>query len=396
MALAEKGVTLGHTPQSFEFSTLGGWIAHRGAGQQIQPLRQSGGLAYRCDACDAGGMLVTDFITGRRLQGPGLVDLIAGFQKESSASSPMQLSAFRAMPEQVEDRAWLFRDFESGINRDPPPVQNEIPVLHAAIVRCRRNSFLSGTLRYRRRALSVPVSLEKISRPARHGRPRGCAHREFRRAARTVSASTRSRFAAIASQTGRDRACRGPGRSWREGALPRALSARSDAGPRTWPSTRSKRQATWAKLTGLHAAVREGAREGCGRNRPLSISARHRDVSSEPFLSGDGASLLLHLHLSTRAGRRVRAVARDQEWPRPTPSWKTEAHSATTMGLAKITFPGWCAKKEKLGLDVLRAIKRALRSRGHSQSGETYPVLTAVFTASAASRSALPACGSTP
>src|SRR5262249_15290204 len=29
-----SGMTLGHYPQSFEFSTLGGWIAHRGAGQQ--------------------------------------------------------------------------------------------------------------------------------------------------------------------------------------------------------------------------------------------------------------------------------------------------------------------------------------------------------------------------
>jgi alkyldihydroxyacetonephosphate synthase len=32
--LAEKGFTLGHYPQSFQFSTLGGWIAARGAGQQ--------------------------------------------------------------------------------------------------------------------------------------------------------------------------------------------------------------------------------------------------------------------------------------------------------------------------------------------------------------------------
>ncbi|HAH10929.1 MAG TPA: alkylglycerone-phosphate synthase, partial [Alphaproteobacteria bacterium] len=32
--LQAKGLTLGHYPQSFEFSTLGGWIAARGAGQQ--------------------------------------------------------------------------------------------------------------------------------------------------------------------------------------------------------------------------------------------------------------------------------------------------------------------------------------------------------------------------
>ncbi len=44
-ALSEKGLTLGHYPQSFEFSTLGGWIAHRGAGQQSQPLWPPPGLA---------------------------------------------------------------------------------------------------------------------------------------------------------------------------------------------------------------------------------------------------------------------------------------------------------------------------------------------------------------
>ncbi len=31
--LGERGFTLGHYPQSFEFSTLGGWIATRSSGQ---------------------------------------------------------------------------------------------------------------------------------------------------------------------------------------------------------------------------------------------------------------------------------------------------------------------------------------------------------------------------
>jgi alkyldihydroxyacetonephosphate synthase len=33
-ALADRGMTLGHFPQSFEFSTLGGWVASRSAGQE--------------------------------------------------------------------------------------------------------------------------------------------------------------------------------------------------------------------------------------------------------------------------------------------------------------------------------------------------------------------------
>src|SRR5918996_5118898 len=31
--LGEHGLTLGHFPQSFEFSTVGGWVATRSAGQ---------------------------------------------------------------------------------------------------------------------------------------------------------------------------------------------------------------------------------------------------------------------------------------------------------------------------------------------------------------------------
>ena len=31
--LGEEGLTLGHFPQSFEYSTVGGWVATRSAGQ---------------------------------------------------------------------------------------------------------------------------------------------------------------------------------------------------------------------------------------------------------------------------------------------------------------------------------------------------------------------------
>ena len=55
--LREEGVTLGHFPQSFEYSTLGGWVATRSAGQastgygridelvEARALRDAGGRA---------------------------------------------------------------------------------------------------------------------------------------------------------------------------------------------------------------------------------------------------------------------------------------------------------------------------------------------------------------
>ena len=50
-ALAPHGLTLGHFPQSFERSTLGGWVAARSAGQQ------SIGFG-RIEALFAGGRVV--------------------------------------------------------------------------------------------------------------------------------------------------------------------------------------------------------------------------------------------------------------------------------------------------------------------------------------------------
>jgi len=60
-ALAAKGLTLGHVPQSWEFSTLGGWIATRAAG----------GLSNRYGKID-------DLVVGLRLVAPaGTLDLKA-------------------------------------------------------------------------------------------------------------------------------------------------------------------------------------------------------------------------------------------------------------------------------------------------------------------------------
>ena len=44
---AEHGVTLGHWPQSIDLSTVGGWLACRGAGQLSHPLREDRGHGRR-------------------------------------------------------------------------------------------------------------------------------------------------------------------------------------------------------------------------------------------------------------------------------------------------------------------------------------------------------------
>jgi alkyldihydroxyacetonephosphate synthase len=126
LALGEKGVTLGHTPQSFEFSTLGGWIAHRGAGQQSNRYGNAEDWLVAATLATPRGMLSTDAFPASAA-GPRLVDLVAGSE---GVFGVITEAAFRvrAVPEQTEDRAWLFPDFESGVTAIRRAVQNEIPV----------------------------------------------------------------------------------------------------------------------------------------------------------------------------------------------------------------------------------------------------------------------------
>ncbi|MFZ5591593.1 MAG: FAD-binding oxidoreductase [Bacillota bacterium] len=75
--LAERGYTLGHYPQSFEYSTLGGWVATRSSGQQS--------LGYgRIERLFAGGRLETPCGTlfmpplPASAAGPDLKELVLG------------------------------------------------------------------------------------------------------------------------------------------------------------------------------------------------------------------------------------------------------------------------------------------------------------------------------
>lgn len=111
--LNAAGWTLGHFPQSFEFSTLGGWIATRGAGlastrygkieAMIQGLRMvtpSGTLEVRDVPASAAG--------------PSLLQLVAGSEGTLGVITQATMRV-RALPQAKDYQALLFRDFESGV-----------------------------------------------------------------------------------------------------------------------------------------------------------------------------------------------------------------------------------------------------------------------------------------
>ena len=76
-ALAEHGLTLGHFPQSFEFSTVGGWVATRSAGQASTGYGRIDALVLALRVATPSGEIVTRAVPASAA-GPSLRELLVG------------------------------------------------------------------------------------------------------------------------------------------------------------------------------------------------------------------------------------------------------------------------------------------------------------------------------
>jgi alkyldihydroxyacetonephosphate synthase len=111
--LRSRGFTLGHFPQSFEYSTLGGWVATRSSGQQS--------LKYgRIEKLFAGGRMETP--RGELVlpafpasaAGPDIRELVLGSEGRMGILTHVQLR-ISPLPDHEEFHAVFFPDFSHGI-----------------------------------------------------------------------------------------------------------------------------------------------------------------------------------------------------------------------------------------------------------------------------------------
>jgi alkyldihydroxyacetonephosphate synthase len=111
--LRAHGFTLGHFPQSFEYSTLGGWVATRSSGQQS--------LRYgRIEKLFAGGRVETPL--GELVlppfpasaAGPDLREMVLGSEGRLGILTQAQIR-LSSLPEREEFHAVFFPDFLHGV-----------------------------------------------------------------------------------------------------------------------------------------------------------------------------------------------------------------------------------------------------------------------------------------
>jgi alkyldihydroxyacetonephosphate synthase len=109
--LNERGFTLGHFPGSFEFSTLGGWIATRGAGYKSTKYGKMEDLVLSLRLATPAGDFQTPLVPAAA--GGDLVSLLVGSEGGLGVITEAVVS-IRPIPPKTWFAAYLFPDFRSG------------------------------------------------------------------------------------------------------------------------------------------------------------------------------------------------------------------------------------------------------------------------------------------
>ncbi len=112
--LNSQGYSCGHFPQSFEYSTVGGWISARGAGQASTGYGKIEDMVVALKAVTPAGAIETrDF--PRTAQGWDLFRVFAGAEGTLGVITEATLHIFNHTPQNTASAAFIFRSFEAAV-----------------------------------------------------------------------------------------------------------------------------------------------------------------------------------------------------------------------------------------------------------------------------------------
>ena len=115
-SLRAEGMTLGHWPQSMDLSTVGGWVACRGAGQYSTRYGKIEDMVIGLNVAMADGTLVTTGGTAPRAAvGPDLNQVFVGSEGTLGIVTDARLRLHPVAPAEGR-RAWGFADFAQGLD----------------------------------------------------------------------------------------------------------------------------------------------------------------------------------------------------------------------------------------------------------------------------------------
>ena len=110
--LQSRGLTLGHFPQSFEFATIGGYVATRSAGQASTGYGRIDELVVGVRASTPAGDIETKAVGGTAA-GPQLRELLVGSEGVLGVITEATLKV-RPLPRERRYEGWSFKSFAAG------------------------------------------------------------------------------------------------------------------------------------------------------------------------------------------------------------------------------------------------------------------------------------------
>jgi alkyldihydroxyacetonephosphate synthase len=362
--LQAQGFTLGHYPQSFEYSTLGGWIAARGAGQQSNRYGKAEKWLAHAELATPRGLWQTEGFPASAA-GPNLNQIIAGSE---GTLGLITRATFRIhhKPAYKDYRTFLMPSFEAGADAIRSIVQAEIPVATLRLSDADETYFFqafakAGTPTAPKDAIqAAALKLMGVgTRPCAlimgHEGERGFVHQNVLAAKRIVRSFGGASVGA------------GPAKRWYDGRFhgPYLRDPLMDKGLGVDTLETST---YWSNIPRLYGAVRTALIEACtehsGVKQGRGIVMAHISHSYP-----DGASLYFTFIFPRDLGddigqwRKIKKAASD-----------AIARNGGTIshhhGVGEDHAAWMLAEKGSLGLEVLRAVKRTLDPKGVMNPGK--------------------------
>lgn len=360
-ALAPLGVTLGHFPQSFELSTLGGWIAARSSGQQS--------LAYgRIERLFAGGTVESPAGTlslpcfPASAAGPDLRELILGSEGRNGIVTEATVRT-SPLPERDEFRAVFFPSWEHGV----------AAVREAAQLRLALSMLRLSTPEETESSLTLAGSSFAVSALTTYLRWRGARDAKCLLVAGLTGPASRVRAAraellALVRRHGGIPAGRSIGEHWRKGRF-RGPYLRNTLWEAGYAVDTLETATSWDRLETVRAAVERALR---GALEPLGERAHVFTHLSHVYPDGSSLYTTYLFRASSDPDENL------HRW-RLLKGAASEAIVATggtithQHGVGVDHAPYLPREKGELGMSTLRAVGRHLDPDGLLNPGKLYP-----------------------
>ena len=112
---AKRAYTCGHFPQSFEYSSVGGWVVTRGAGQNSTYYGTIADIVLSQKYATPIGTVKTSHYP-REATGPDLNQIMMGSEGTFGVLTEVTLKVRRYMPENRKRFSYIFKDWESAMD----------------------------------------------------------------------------------------------------------------------------------------------------------------------------------------------------------------------------------------------------------------------------------------